>query len=43
MPVHKNVEKMKQNIDRRRLTPKSAKLVCYPILKIQSRENTEKI
>ena len=33
---------MEQNIDGRRLTPKSAKLTCYPILKIQLRENTGK-
>ena len=33
---------MKQNVDNCRLTPKSAKLSCYPILKIQSRENTGK-
>ena len=33
---------MKQNVDSRRLTPKSAKLTCYPILKNQSRQNTGK-
>ena len=32
--VLKNVGKIMQNI--RRLTPKSAKLTCWPILKIQS-------
>ena len=42
IPVRKNVGKMKQNVDSRRLTPKSAKLTCYPILKIQLRENTGK-
>ena len=33
---------MKQNGGSRRLTPKLAKLTCYPILKVQSRENTGK-
>ena len=34
-PVDKNVGKMKQNLDTRGLlTPKSAKLTCYSILKI---------
>ena len=42
IPVRKDVGKMKQNVDSRRLTPKLAKLTCYPILKIQSRENTGK-
>ena len=42
IPVHKNVGKMKQNVDSRRLTPKLAKLTCYEILEIQSRENTGK-
>ena len=42
LPVGKNFGKMKQNVDSRRLTPKSTKLTCYPILKIQSRENTGK-
>ena len=41
-PICKNVGKMKQNVESRRLTPKSAKLTCYPILKIHSRENTRK-
>ena len=41
IPIHKNVGKMNQNVDSCRLTPN---LTCYPILKIQSRENTrEKI
>ena len=31
-----------QNVDSRRFTPKSAKLICYPLIKIQSRENTGK-
>ena len=42
IPVHKNVGKMKQNVDSRRLTPKSAKSTFYLILKIHSRENTGK-
>ena len=42
IPVDKNVGKMKQNLDTRRLTPKSAKLTCYSILKIQWRQNTGK-
>ena len=42
IPVHENVGKMKQNVDSRRLTPKLAKLTCYEILEIQSRENTGK-
>ena len=42
MPVRKNVAKMKQNVDSRRLTPKLANLICYPILKIQPLENTGK-
>ena len=33
---------MKQNVDSRRLAAKSAKLTCYLILKIQSRENKRK-
>ena len=39
IPVCRNVGKMKQNVDSRRLKAKSAKLTCYLILKIQSREN----
>ena len=39
IPIHKSVGKMKQNIDSCRPTPK---LTCYPILKIQSRENKGK-
>ena len=39
IPIHKKVGKMKQNVDSCRLTPN---LTCYPILKIQSRENTRK-
>ena len=35
-PVRKNAGKIIQNVDSRRLTPKSAKLTCCPILKIQS-------
>ena len=42
IPVCKNVGKIMQNVDSRRLTPKSAKLMCYPLIKIQSRENTGK-
>ena len=42
IPVRKNVGKIMQNVDSRRLTPKSAKLMCYPLIKIQSRENTGK-
>ena len=42
IPFRKNVGKMKQNVDNRRLTPKSANLTRYPILKIQLRENTGK-
>ena len=38
----KNVGKMKQNVDSRRLTPKLVKLTCYSILKIQSQENMER-
>ena len=38
-PVCKIVEKMKQNVDSLRLTPKLAKLTCYPIPKIQSRKH----
>ena len=34
IPVCKNVGKMKPKVDSRRLAPKSAKLTCYPILKI---------
>ena len=33
-PVCKSVEKMKQNVDSLRLTPKLAKMTCYPIPKI---------
>ena len=40
--MRKNVGKMKQNVDTRRLTPKLAMLTSYPILKIQSWENTGK-
>ena len=40
IPFRKNVGKMKQNVDNRRL--KSANLTRYPILKIQLRENTGK-
>ena len=36
IPVGKNLGKIMQNVDSHRLTPKSAKLTCYPILKIQS-------
>ena len=36
LPACKNVGKIMQNVGSRRLTPKSAKMVCYPILKIQS-------
>ena len=36
IPVCKNVGKNMQNVGSRRLTPKSAKLTCSPILKIQS-------
>ena len=36
LPARKNVGKIMQNVGSRRLTPKSAKLTCYPILKIQS-------
>ena len=42
VPVRKNFGKIMQNVDSRRLTPKSAKLTCYPILEIQSRENMGK-
>ena len=42
IPVRKNVGKIMQNVDSRRLTPKSAKLMCYPLIKIQSRENMGK-
>ena len=42
IPVRKNFEKIMQNLDSRRLTPKSAKLTCYPIPKIQSRKNMGK-
>ena len=42
IPVRKNFGKIMQNFDSRRLTPKSAKLKCYPILKIRSRENMGK-
>ena len=42
IPVCRNVGKMKQNVDSRRLAAKSAKLTCYLILKIQSRENKRK-
>ena len=33
---------MKQNVDSLRVTSKSTKLTCYPILKIQSGENMGK-
>ena len=36
IPVRKNVGKIMQNVDSRRLTIKSAKLTCHPILQIQS-------
>ena len=36
LPARKNVGKIMQNVGSRRLTPKSAKMVCYPILQIQS-------
>ena len=36
MPVRKGVGKIMQNVGSRRLTSKWAKLICYPILKIQS-------
>ena len=42
IPVRKNVGKIMQNVDSRRFTPKSANLMCYPLIKIQSRENTGK-
>ena len=40
--VRKNIGKIMQNVDSRRRTPKSAKLTSYPVLKIESRENTGK-
>ena len=36
IPVGKNAGKIMQNVGSRRLTPKSEKLTCYPILKIKS-------
>ena len=39
----KNVEKTNQNVDSRRLAPKSTKLTCYPILKIQSYIHRKKL
>ena len=36
MPVRMDVGKIMQSVGSHRLTPKSAKLICYPILKIQS-------
>ena len=36
IPVRKNAGKIMQNVGSRRLTPKSAKLTCQPIFKIQS-------
>ena len=36
IPVRKSVGKTMQNVVCRKLTPKSKKLKCYPILKIQS-------
>ena len=36
IPVRNNVGKIMQNVDSRILTPKSAKITCYPVLKIQS-------
>ena len=42
IPVRKNAEKIMQNVDSHRLTPKLAKLTCYPIVQIQSRQNTRK-
>ena len=43
IPVRKNVGKIMQNVDSRRLTPKSAKLTYYPILKFSHRKTREKI
>ena len=43
IPVRKNVGKIMQNFDSRRLTPKSAKLKCYPILKFGHGKTWEKI
>ena len=40
--VPKNVGKIMQSVDNCRLTRKSAKSTCYPILKIQSQENKGK-
>ena len=40
--VRKNVGKMKQNVDSRKLTPSLAKLTRYQTLKIKSQENTGK-
>ena len=40
--VRKNVGKMKQSVDSRRLTPSLAKLTRYQTLKIKSQENTGK-
>ena len=42
IPIRKNVGKILQNVDSRRLTLKWAKLAYYSTLKIQSRENTGK-
>ena len=42
IPVRKNIGIIMQNVDSRRRTPKSAKLTSYPVLKIESRENTGK-
>ena len=36
IPVHKDVRKIMQDVGSRRPTPKSAKLICYSILKNQS-------
>ena len=43
IPVRKNFGKIMQNVDSRRLTPKSAKLTYYPILKFSHRKTREKI
>ena len=43
IPVHKNFGKIMQNVDSRRLTPKSAKLTCYPILKFSHGKILEQI
>ena len=43
IPVRKNFGKIMQNVDSRRLTPKSAKLTYYPILQFSHRKTQEKI